>query len=276
MTPLITYLIYKLRSHLSKYLLLAFIKLISSLQIALKVSQQSSIKGEAFGTHGALSLQLMEKFESVGGFASIGRLSSVAYGYYVGYLLHLFDTGSIAKWPRWLTSKTSFVLIFLAHCLVFMIPVAGLAFINYSQHVTCVFEFVASWITCLIIWPSLNGMFVINLVSVYNNTRFCRALGHPFWHRANKLGLAIYLVHWDVLHYLTTSYQGGPSRGYMSDAFKLGFCGLIFSLILSFLLTILFDMPMTALLTLLMDGITKTVAGANSSAEKSSKPVPPP
>lgn len=265
--PLITYLMYKLPTHTSRYALLLFVNIISGLQLALKMLRQTSFREEAFTLYGGFLADLIEKFESTGTMATLGRVGCVSTGCYVGYLLRRYELGEIKEWPRWLTNKMVLATTVIMHFIVVFLPLIGHRILQSNHHTTTMNEFLGSYLVTMFIWPILNAIVLINFVTNYKRTALVRFFGHSFWHIFNKLGLCIFLVHWELLFMGITSYEQAPSMGFVMDIMKMWSFGVFFSILLAFVIHILYEAPLSALLKLFVSPTQLSVASSTRNGD---------
>lgn len=254
--PLLIYILAGLVSNRQRFGLVTLLSLVSVAQLAFKLNIQTSIKLEHFSSLGSFAADLMEKFESIGFMSTLGKLGSVSMGCLVGYLLYRYGNGDILEWPRWVRSKVLFVLVIILHVVLVFVPVIASQITHLTQrNQTTLAEFIVSNAVLQLIWPMLNAILVINCTTIYNGHYLCRWAGHSFWRAFNKLGLCLYLVHWEVIFVGLTNYEQAPSHGFMTDVMKMWAFGVFFSLILALLLHILFEAPLAALTLLLFSRV---------------------
>lgn len=247
--PLFTYILVKLPHHAARCLLVLFVTLISCLQIAMKMYKQTSLHQEAFSMYGAFLVDLMEKFQSTGTMSTIGRAGCVGLGCYVGYLLRMYELNIISDLPKWLKSRLTLLTTCALHLVVIFLPIIGPKLAG-PNHVVTLDQFVGSYVVTLVLWPVLNAILIVNATTVYNRTALVRFFSHSFWHSANKLGLAIYLIHWEVIYLGISSFEQAPSVGFLSDVFKLWSFGVFFSLLLALVVYTLIEAPIAGLMLL--------------------------
>jgi hypothetical protein len=245
--PLITYLLYKLPNHITKYLLILFTTGISCTQLAIKMYKQTSLREEAFSVYGGFLVDLVEKFQSTGTMSTLGRVGCVTVGCYVGYLLRMYEQGKIREWPKWFRSRLNIIIVCAIHLIIIFMPLISHLSTKNGWHIASLDEFVGSYVVTLMIWPVLNSILLINSVTVCNRLAFVRLAAHSFWHSANKLGLCIYLVHWEVIFIGVTGFEHAPSMGFLSDVFKLWAFGVFFSILIALVIHIMIDAPLAAL-----------------------------
>lgn len=273
--PLVTYIIIRLPNRLWRIALMAFLCTISVLQFAIKIANQTTIDGKAFTLYGGFLVDMMEKFESSGQMSTIGRVGCVSIGCYVGYLLRRYELGEIREWPKWLRSGITCLVSSLISLIVILMPIIGHFILRYTQRAGTLTEVVITNSICIILWPILNAILIIYATSIHNHMVYVRFLGHSFWHAFNKLGLCIYLIHWEILIYGLTSYEQGPSYGYVMDVLKLWAYSLIFTIIFAFIIHILVEAPLTELLMILgksfLQSNSKIVYHEDDQSEKANK-----
>lgn len=247
--PLIVYLLYKLPNATCRLLLVAFTIAMGPLQLGLKFSKQLVLGAHVdWNQYGALIATLLEKFESTGLFSAIGRVGSVSIGCYVGYLLRMYELRLIDTWPRWMVSRITLTLASLVQLFIFVLPIINYGLNKDVGQKSGPAECVAVYLCMSVVWLSLLSIQLINCFTVRNRTALVRFANRTFWHVFNKLGFCIYLVHWELMMFVSTHYEQGVSHGFHTDFWKMFACGLVYGVPISFALHLLFEAPMTQLL----------------------------
>lgn len=241
--PTITYLLHSLPNFFAKITLVIFLICASAFNIGARLYMQTTIREEGFTIYGGFLSDLLEKFESTGHISTLGRIGSVSVGCFVGYLLHSYEEKRIPKWPSWLKSTKVCLLTFLAHVAIGFLPLIGHYMYKYNGRLVKLNEFVGFNVLLIIIWPILNAIFFINITTVNNHSIIIRFLRHSFWHVFNRLGLCIFLVHWEVIFIGITSYEQAPGYLFITDVMKTWAFGLYISIILAFIIHIFIESP---------------------------------
>lgn len=243
--PLITYIICKLPNYVAKFSLIAFLMLASTLSVSLKLYNQTSISEEGFTVYGAFLADLFEKFESTGNMTTLARLGSVSAGCLIGYLLRMYEVGKIHDWPSWIRSTVTTIINVILHVIIVFLPIlgykSGIDFLNLEGIIS--FNSLTT-----VIWPILNSQLIIFATTIYNHKALVRFLSHSFWHILNKLGLMIYLVHWEIIFTTLTSHDEAPTYGYMTDIMKTWAFGIFISILVAFVAHILIEAPLSRLI----------------------------
>lgn len=245
--PLITYVLCKLPNYLWRFALIAFLSLASATNIGYRLYIQTSVKEEAFTSYGSLLMNFLEKYESVGYMSTLGRLGSVSMGCFVGYLLRQYELGHIKQWPRWMRSRITLISLITLHVLFVCLPVIGYKLQLISGHMTTQAEFALFNIALIILWSVINALLTIISTTTYNRVVIARFFGHSFWNAFNKLGLCLYLVHWEVLYVSVTGTEQPPSHGFISDIITIWLYATLISIIISLVLFILVEVPFAKL-----------------------------
>lgn len=255
--PVMVYVIYKMPSHKFRVALVLFFVGCSATQLGTKLYRQSSVREEGLTIYGAFLVNLLEKFESTGHMSSIVRLGNVVIGSLVGFWLYQYEIGKISGWPRLIRSGTFITFIFMMHILIFISPVVGGWLVQSTGVSPTMKEFVAINILLLILWPMLNSILIIYCSTVVNHKVVMRFFSHPFWYTFNKLGLPIYLIHWEIMFVCYTSFEQAPSFGFITDVIKMWAFGTVWSIIISLPIYILLIVPLDALLMKLIKPFTE-------------------
>lgn len=246
--PLVTYIIVKLPNNLCRIMMMAFLTAVSTAQLTFRLATQSSIDGNSFLAYGGFIVNLLEKFQSSGQMSTLSRLGCVSVGCYVGYLLRRYETGQISEWPRWMRSKLSISIVLALSVLVLFLPTLGYLLAQFTGRYPSFQEILIGNIACSMLWPILVSIMIICATSIHNHIVIVRFFSHSFWHVFNKLGLGIYLIHWDVLTFGLASYEQGPSMGFELDVIKLWTFSMFFTILIAFAVHILFESPLSELL----------------------------
>ena len=262
--PLVTYIIVKFPNCYSRILLILFFCFVSVFKISMRQLTQTSINYRSYPLYGGFMANLMEKYEFGGQMSSLGRVGCVSIGCYVGYLLRRYESGEISRWPRWLKWKTTLVVSLLLSVVIVCLPILGHYVFVRAMREGTMEEFVIVNAIIMLAWPVLLSILIICASTMYNHVAIIRFFGHPFWHAFNRLGLCIYLIHWEVLVYLLTSYEKGPSNGLVMDVFKLWALGTIATIVLSFFVHILLEQPLAESLMILGNGLMNKMLRRNA------------
>lgn len=254
--PLLTYIICKLTSR-GRIAMIAYLSIVSALSTAYRLYSQSTVPAEAFQTYGALLSDLLEKFEATGHLTTLGRVGCVSVGSLVGYLLRSYEIGEITRWPKWLCHKITIIITILLHVLVVFLPLLGKRIYQVVGGTANLETIVTVDAIVTIIFPIMNAILIINAATVHNHKVLVRFAGHTFWHIFNRLGLCIYLIHWEVLFIAVTGFEQAPSYGFMMDVMKLWSFGVFVSIVLAFFIHILIEAPLSRILILVGKSFTK-------------------
>lgn len=249
--PLITYIISKMSGYAMRFSFIMFVASISALSINYRLYVQTVVGEEAFSLYGGMLFNLIEKYENTGYTSALGRLGVVAIGCLFGYLLRMYEIGKIERWPSWLRSKMTLVIMTIIYMILLFLFSIGHQIRKLTGHMASIDEVIITNFLVSLVWPIVTALFILMGSTVYNHTVFMRFLGHSFWRSFNKLGLCIFLVHWDVLMIGATSFESGPSRGYTINAFKLWTFGVVFSVLIALVVHILMEIPLSKITQLL-------------------------
>lgn len=250
--PLITYLIYSLQGFIAKLSLVLFLLCASAFNIGARLYMQTTIREEGFTLYGGFLSDLLEKFESTGHISTLGRIGSVAVGCFVGYLLYSYEEKKINNWPSWLKSTKVCLFTALIHIAILFLPIIGHYIYEYNRNLVTLEQFVGVNVALIIVWPILNAILLINITTVNNHSILIRFLRHSFWHIFNRLGLCIFLVHWEVIFIGITSYEQGPDYLFVTDVMKTWAFGLYVSILLAFAIHVFIESPVSRLTTVLI------------------------
>lgn len=249
--PIVTYIICKLPGNLYRCLLILLLSCASALNISYRMYVQETLTAEAFSQYGGFVPDLLEKFQSTGYTSTFGRIGCVSVGCYVGYLLRQYETNKIKQWPNWLRSRPFIGFLALMHLVIVAMPVIGHRLEKYTGGHASMEQIVGVNGFFMIIWPILNSIVIIHATSVSNHTVIVRFFSHSFWHVANRICYCVYLIHWEIIFVGMTSFEEGPTYGFIFDVMKTWSFGLLFAIGISFLIHIAFEAPLSELLTVL-------------------------
>lgn len=248
--PLITYILCKLPRNVYRYLLVITLTSISALSVGIRMYRQTSFKEEAFTLYGAFLTSLLEKFESTGHMLTLARLGSVTVCCLVGYLLRKYELGEIDQWPKWLRSKITIILTAIAHLVIIFLPIIGHRFYLKTGKLITTEQFVGFNALLMTLYPILNSIMILNFTTVNNHRVLIRFCSHAFWHAFNKLGLLIYLVHWEIVFIGLTNFEQAPSYGFVTDVMKSWSFGIFVSIVVAFTIHIVIEQPFTRIVML--------------------------
>ena len=133
--PLITYIICRMASQSARLACIAFLCVVSSFQIAIKLYNQSTFSEEGYLLYGGFLADLFEKFESMGNMSTLGRLGDVSVGCLVGYLLRMYEIERIKQWPKWLRSRLVMGLLSLVLVIIFLSPAIGSWVLQWNERI---------------------------------------------------------------------------------------------------------------------------------------------
>lgn len=114
-------------------------------------------------------------------------------------------------------------------------------------------HFVIANAVLMVLWPILNSIMVIYFATVINHKAVARFCSHPFWQVFNKLGLVIFLVHWEIIVLGFTSYEQGAPYGYTFEAYIMYGFVIMWSILSAIAIHVLFETPMSTLLMMLIN-----------------------
>lgn len=144
--------------------------------------------------------------------------------------------------------KITLKLIMLLHLLIIFSPM--LSYYHYRHYKIAVSkeQIVYGQAVLNILWPCINVLFLLRLVTdLYHKSILVRFAGHKFWHLCNKLTYVLYMIHFEIVNYALTSYQGGSNKSDEISILK-DFCFvLVFTLSIALLLHLLFESPINRL-----------------------------
>lgn len=245
--PLITYVVAKLPSFKHKFLLIGFMVTLSAGALSLQFYYQKVVQEEALTTYGVFLHNIMEKYSTTGYMSTLGKLGAAAIGCLAGYLLRMYELKQIDRWPRWLVSELTIALVVLGHVIIFLAPLFGYYAYLATGRVVSNGEFALGNFVLCVCWPILNVMLIIPATSVYNHKALIRFLSHSFWHAFNRLGLCMFLIHWEILLYATTNYEQAATYGFVTDVMKMWSFGIYVSIVMAAAVHVLFEAPISRL-----------------------------
>lgn len=247
--PLITYIISSLPNQLINVLFVAILSLISSANVTIRLINQEVIPIEAIGDYGAFMVAVVEKFETTGYMDTLSRLGSIVIGCYSGYLLHLYQTNQIRKWPAWFASKLFNLFVIMIHLMLFLMPVYGdrLSGDSKDKAKLTMFQFALINFVMIPVWPIMNCCLIMTACTNFNKHVVVRFMAHPIWNSTSKLGLAIYLVHFEILIVSLTFFEHSTPNGYPFEALRLAGFGSVVSILLALIVYLLIEAPIAYL-----------------------------
>ena len=210
--PAFVYIIYHLPNHLQRCLFVIFLSLSSNLVFLSRLMRQESLPEEAFSTYGGLIATLIDKFQYVGTLSTFRHLGMIAASCYLGCLLRMYKEGSIRKWPRWISSRLSLYTVLSMSLIILIAPILGSALAGYLQVTPKLAQVAVANYILSVVWPILNCILIIQTTTVYNHSALLRFFSHPAWTILNKLGLCIYMIHWQVILYNISGNEFGASH----------------------------------------------------------------
>jgi len=256
--PLITYILCKLPNYVLRSALAGLLLVVSASSIGVRLYKQTSVREEAFSLYGGFLTDLLEKFESTGYMTTLGRVGSVSIGCFVGYLLSQYEDGNIKNWPTFVRTKTTLILVSLAHILIILLPLISHGIYLLTGKMTTLGEFIAGNVSVMIAWPILNAIIILNATTIYNHTVVIRFLSHSFWHSFNRLGFIIFLIHWEILTVGITNSEQAPGYGFVGDAIKMWTSSVSLSIALAIVIYMFVEAPMSRLLLVMLNSTTTT------------------
>lgn len=269
--PALVYLLYILPKYYQKFLLIGYLIAISCAHLYIRLASQEVVPSEAFTIFGGMVVLIVEKFHATGYMDTLTRFSSVAYGCLIGYFLHLYQVGVIQEWPKWLTRRSTIWLTVLAHVLIGLLPVLGHKMYIHSKQVASLEQFLIGNIVFYVLWVMLNSILLINATTVYKKAIFLRFMGNHFWHCFNKLGLCIFLLHFQIVIYGCTILDNGLYSGSTYDGLILAGFTASATLALSIFVHLFIDAPFSQLVLALQARYSKgTILHLNKNTVHSS------
>lgn len=176
----------------------------------------------------------------------------VSIGCYVGYLLYKYQTTAIEEWPKFMKTKAAMWMALSMNLIVLVGPMLG----NIASYMTNQTQTLAQIIIgasiMRLIWPIANCYLFVLLATKYKRSSFSRFAGHSFWVIFNKLGLCIYMIHWELIVLGLTLNDQSPPYGSMLDLMRSTAFVYMFGGITALIIHILFEQPMNVSLTRLI------------------------
>jgi len=126
-----------------------------------------------------------------------------------------------------------------------------------------------------VVWPILKCALILQISTVYNHSAFIRFCSHAVWTRLNKLGLCIYLIHWEVIVCNLDGGAFGASDRPMLDFVRYWIYIYVVTLVFSIPAYFFIEAPMSRLLTMLIDR-AKFPVDKNKERRKARKPIEEP
>lgn len=244
---MLTYLFYRLQKFIYGSMLVLFICIISGLNVGYKLYMQQVVQDTAITELGGTAIFLVDKYESSGYLDTLTRVGSVSVGCFTGYLLHLYSIGRIKEWPSWLTSKSAIAANLFGHFLMFSLPLIAIRMQALTGQKTDIVSFCIGNMIAYTIWPILNSILIISMVTVHAKHVLIRFMGHPIWHITNKLALTILLIQYEIIMFGWMQVDSSPTDGLLIDAIKVGTFGIFFSIIIAYFIYLFVEAPLNHL-----------------------------
>lgn len=249
--PLVIYLIASYKYEISRISLIVFIAIISSINNGFKMSRQDVVPMDVITKYGSYLVVIIEKYENSGYMDTLSRFGTVAIGALLGYYLYRYEVGHIDKVPKWISSRTTNIILLLSHLIVFSLPLLGNSISGEKRPKLSAIQFGVLNGLFMFIWPTINCMLLFNVATTIRNNSMLKFMNHPFWHAFNKLGLTLYLIHMGVISYIITFDERLQPTTTYGDMWRTCLQVTFVSLVLALLIYILFEAPLMHLFTYL-------------------------
>lgn len=248
--PPLIWLLVKLPNDKSRMGFVGFISLVPSVRFCKNMIVQRTLRVDAFTWYGPYLMYLVSRYQTIGVYDNIESLGYVSIGCFVGLLLYKYNIGLIDKWPSWLATSGRGSLWFsvLANLIIFCASFVGALVSSITNEAQTLTQILVGSSVLRFLWPMANCFLFVLLATEHKHSSFARFASHSFWHVFNKLGLCIYMVHWELIVLYLTLHDHSPSQGFYSDIFRISSFAYLMSGILSFFIHILFEIPISDLL----------------------------
>lgn len=255
--PIIVYILYKLPNEWCRSIFVLILSLITNMQFSSRLYRQESLKDEAFTLYGGFLVILLDKFQVTGAMFSYTHIGLLAISCYSGYLLRMYKIGKITEWPSWISSHSSLAFIVSSHFIIQLGPAVGFGLTDYFETTPTIAQVVVANYIMAVVWPIINCILIIQTSTMYNQYAFIRFFSHPFWTSFNRLGLCVYLIHWEVITYSVTGHELGPTYGFKTDILRHCAFSYLFTLIISVIAYFFIEAPVTNVFILISNKIEK-------------------
>jgi peptidoglycan/LPS O-acetylase OafA/YrhL len=247
-TPAIIYLIFKHRR--TGYLLLLAATLVSTTKMTLQLANQTAVKTSDMAKIRLHVYPLISRFAAEFYNTAWNRIGPVAIGIFGGHMLHLYESGSLKRWPAFMYGA-GFKLALGLHVLIFLLPVLG-RFTDdpKSAKETDTAIFILSNATIKPIWSIINTILLLRLITdLRSHSLLARLMSHNIWHCLGKLCFTSYLIHYEIILTLLKSREGLVDPNWM-NAFREFSAVFLISTAISYVVYILYEAPMNKLIML--------------------------
>lgn len=242
--PILVYVLDRLSSNKSRLVLVAFTILLSTAHTSIKFLQQQVFPADIMSFFGTFVVIFVDKYEPSGYFDALSRLGCASIGCFMGLHLYRYNKDPNAKWPSWLISRRTIVAVLIMKVFIFIMPVMvyyGLMASDYRMSATNLILVNGS---VSMVWPVLNAILLLNLITVYKDSLIARFMQHPFWSSFNKLGLAISLIHFEVAVIANMAHETANSYSSIMEASKVWAFSLSVSIALGMLFFAFIEAPL--------------------------------
>jgi len=250
--PLVAYLFTKLPSDKLRLFFVAFCSLSSSSMFNIRLAQQKSIDVESFSTYNGLLAELTLRFEKVASYEMMDQFGLAVIGCYIGNLLHRYNAKQIRRWPEWLESRITFVLMLVLNPVLLCVQM--LSYLSHEltgRYATLLDIMIGNSVVAKLAWPIASGLLIILCSTTYKHLRVVRIFSHSFWFTFNRLGLVIFLMHWEFLEIVFSWTDLSLNENYWFFLIVSFIFAYVMCLLVAVPFHILFEVPMSESLGIL-------------------------
>lgn len=250
--PLVTLVISRLPNYKARFGLVFFLLVVSSANTVMRFLVQRVEVFDKVNEFGVVVVGMIDKFEATGYFDSLSRLGDVVTGCLSGYLLHRFKQETI-RWPTFMTSRLGIMTITTLLAIVTCMPV--ISHLLYDTRTAMVPNLVSIILMGFFnfIWPVLCSILLITGSTIFTNHAIIRIMKANFWQILNKLGLVIFLIHYELTLVSVAFSTGGPTNGTLFEMLLVSTFVTAASLILALVIYLTFQGPLHRLIKLVFN-----------------------
>jgi len=270
--PIVVYLLTKLRGEKQRLIFVLFCSLSSSSLFNIRLTQQKSLDAESFSLFNGLLAELTLRFEKIASYDMTDQFGLAAIGCYLGNLLHRYSTEQVQHWPKCLESRLTIISLLILNPVLLLFQVFSYLLHQLTGKIATPLDImIGNSLIAKLTWPIANGLLIILCSTTYKHYRAVRFFSHSFWFTANRLGLVIFLVHWEYLDFVYTW-----SDLSLNESFRM-FVALSFTFVISFCIVtalpvhVLFEAPMSELLWTMYVRVIKIAARLSGPSNLQSK-----
>lgn len=242
--PIITLLHHKPKFGIGLAIILSILGISTSISDLLHIEPRDGFLRNEMSQYISTYVSLKYNFYS----ASHNRMSQFLIGVIFGYILHLYEEGKINKWSRWFTEYATK----LATVSIVVVLVSAIFPHSLLKHDPLNF-YVAFLMTIFThsLWPFTSAVLFTRMMTDWSGSYLVKISSGKFFHVLSKLGMAILVVHMDIIVLQIFAHRSKPTTRSFAVWTLFG-STYFYSVILGLILHILFELPITILINQMM------------------------